>query len=98
MVIEFVESDKPRDLVAKLTGEQIAEIEARARAASSGPWIVTDGQHIDQYGHHPDGNRLLSEGSYDANYHMFGPNDAEFIAHSRQDVPALCSDWRLLKS
>lgn len=73
------------------------EIEAREAKASSGPWLVTDGQHIDQYAPHPEGNRLLSEGSYDSNYHMFGQDDVEFIAHARTDIPALCATVRALR-
>lgn len=81
-----------------LDDDAVGEIEERAAKASSGPWIVTDGQHIDQYAPHPDGNRLLSEGSYDANCHMFGADDVEFIAHAREDIPALCQTVRVLQA
>lgn len=88
----------PETTTPQLTESDVEAIEARANAASSGPWLVTDGQHIDQYDHHPDGNRLLSEGDYDANYHLFSQQDVAFIAHARTDIPALIRDWRALKA
>ena len=78
----------------QLTEREVEEIEARADAATPGPWLVTDGQYIDQYDHHPNGIRLLSEGDYDANYHVFSQYDVAFIAHARTDIPALCRTLR----
>lgn len=73
----------------EITDEQITEILEYCENATQGPWVVTDGQHIDQYAPHPDGNRLLSEGSYDANYHLFSTSDVTFIARARTDLPRL---------
>jgi hypothetical protein len=68
---------------------ELDEIEARLNSATPGPWVVTDGQHIDQYDHHPNGDRLLSEGDYDANYHLFTKDDVAFIAHAPADIRRL---------
>lgn len=70
--------------------EVLAAIRARADAATAGPWSLMsprpDGRNAVQ---RPDYNPFTNEASpallvYDTN-----PEDAEFIAHAREDVPLL---------
>ena len=75
--------------------KRLDEIEARTRAASEGPWFDEE-RNLDApwdlttvyYGFHngetPDRD-LVAEAAYD---------NAEFIAHARQDVPALVAALR----
>lgn len=74
------------------------EIEARANAATPGPWheqhIGTDTcVHIGDYGWVTAGPRAPE---YDVDSEQ-GRDDAEFIAHARQDVPALTAEVRRLR-
>ena len=62
---------------------RLNEIEARANAATEGPWNVFMGR-ID----HP--GRSLVAVAYD----VAREEDAEFIAHARTDVPALVAALR----
>lgn len=71
-----------------LTAEQIAEIRARAEAATPGPWTVfardSSGQAVDYF------LGFDIEGPEEAQRGMFANRaDAEFIAHAREDIPAL---------
>jgi hypothetical protein len=77
-------------------------VEARANAATPGPWWVSEG--ADDYGtdvfampeaRDPLGNFVCRTGKgflYDA-----GTTDAEFIAYAREDVPALVAAVRALE-
>ena len=70
-----------------MTPERLAEIEARAEAATEGPWEAWDrgiGFEV-----HVDGEALNSELR-----ETFRQADAEFIAASRTDVPALVAALR----
>jgi len=67
---------------------RLDEIEARANAATEGPWEVS----VDHYapivlGPPAGDDRLMVAGDVLT-------NDAEFIAHARQDVPALVAALR----
>jgi len=79
-----------------LSGQQYAEIAARAEAATPGPWMA-DGAEIYRA---PFGDvdtdqwigetlRITDEDASNA--------DAEFVAHSRTDVPALLADNAALR-
>ena len=57
---------------------QIDEIRARCDAATPGPWDAHPG---------PDYEYIFALG--DGMAHVRGPYNAEFIAHARQDIPAL---------
>lgn len=84
-----------------MTDEQLKEIEARASAAVAGPWKPAldpvrppdRGLAVDT----PDGFVLVRT------RFLTGPNadgiraDAEFIAHAREDVPALVAEVRRLR-
>lgn len=76
--------------------QELAEIEARANAATPGPWSVQV-QHHDTliYGGPPGGRidlaKIVPWMTHDK------PN-ADFIAHARQDVPALIAEVRHLRN
>lgn len=80
-----------------MTEDELNVIEARCNAAAPGPWIYWNERFIDAGAKHPDGDRLLSEGPYDDNYHNFSVADCEFISAARMDVPALVAEVRRLR-
>jgi len=69
--------------------DQLAAIEARAQAATEGPWETHDGDVVQSY----DIAVKTGEYSYEREGIIPGEwvreNDAEFIANARTDVPAL---------
>lgn len=73
-----------------IANEELTAIRERAEAASAGPWVVEDD---DGYSHAV----IVDEPGFGTMYvcqdlsqgHDDGLNDAEFIAHAREDVPAL---------
>lgn len=71
----------------------LSEIEARAKAATPGPWVSFD---VDRDGTTVEtsaGEILMgSLGSPDAT-----SADTEFVAHAREDVPALVAEVRRLR-
>lgn len=78
-----------------MTEEELEEIEKRANAATEGPWEVVpdpDKPYLDKvvrhYGHLTD---LLAQC-----FHTNG--NATFIAHAREDVPALIAEVRRLRA
>lgn len=74
-----------------LTDEQIAEIRARAEAATPGPWSNTYfGGRCQTVTKQRPGMTKLSIANCSAS--LNGEADATFIAHARQDVPALLAD------
>lgn len=71
-------------------GDQLADIERRANAATEGPWRLYDGKRSNRdaavetsWSHDEDGadTELITD--------WCKPADAAFIAHARADVPAL---------
>lgn len=68
-----------------LTEQQLAEIEARATAATPGPWKVCD-DYADVLG--PDGTKLAD---------FWKTADGEFIARAPEDVAALLAEVRCLR-
>ena len=89
-----------------VTPERLAEIRARVQGATPGPWEAVAGAFGDP-ANGPDHMRVLREGwteAYDAEhtvarleYDARGGSDAEFIAHAREDVPALLAEVERLK-
>lgn len=71
----------------RLTNEDLDAIEARANAATEGPWAAD----------RLEGN-LDSLYSRVAEVGMWLEADAEFIAHARADVPALVAEVRRLRA
>lgn len=64
--------------------ERLAEIQARAEAATPGPW------HEEAGNVHVEHGRLATIGGT----YVTAVPDAEFIAHAREDVPALVAALR----
>ena len=80
-----------------LTESQLAEIEARVQAATPGPWkSMWEGRD------HQSGDHFIMRGTDDARYDdlFLSPGrieDQDFVAHARQDVPALLAEVRRLR-
>lgn len=80
---------------------KLSEIEARARAATPGPWLVcaaedaAEGLPVAFFGR--------GSGPKDVAVRSDGPprgtadDDAAFVAHAREDVPALVAEVRRLQ-
>lgn len=88
------------DEVKVLSDDEVAEIEARANAATGGPWgphemsPLSEGLHEwFEVGPYPDSS--VCEVTND--YPNFRAN-AEFIGHAREDIPALCATVRALRA
>lgn len=75
-------------------------IEARAEAATAGPWHGEHDEfgcvHVGDYGWVASGPQGQSP-DYDGGTGDQGKADAEFIAHAREDVPALVAEVRRLR-
>lgn len=81
----------------------IDAIEARAKAATPGPWQCFP--HYDAKFHHIKANFIVAPveaptGKTDTGYTAEGVpvEEAIFIAHARQDVPALVEEDRMLRA
>lgn len=74
-----------------MTDSELKQIEARANAATDGPWEVRP--HFDEYGRELRMTRWVT-GVEVENLEI---EDAEFVAHARTDVPALCEEVRRLR-
>lgn len=72
-----------------MTEEQLKAIEARAKAATPGPWFVDTDKCV--YRDRPN-DELIADPS------QTNPADAEFIAHAREDIPKLVEEVRRLKA
>lgn len=84
-----------------LTDERLAEIEARAQAATDGPWQAA----LDRPSH-PSVGDITAPGNHHVvcfghDYDEYGSidnvADAAFIAHARDDIPALLAEVRRLR-
>lgn len=74
---------------------QLSEIEARAEAATSGPWRTeTDERTLSRLVRSEDATLDIDFG-YVGNRTM---DDAQFVAHARTDVPALVAEVKRLKA
>ena len=80
-----------------LTESQLAEIEARVQVATPGPWkSMWEGRD------HESGDHFIMRGTDDGRHDdlYLSPSrieDQDFVAHSRQDVPALLAEVRRLR-
>ncbi|MEU4051336.1 hypothetical protein AB0F09_19315 [Streptomyces olivaceus] len=73
-------------MTTRLSPKREAEIAARVNAATAGPWSVSP-EYSDVLG--PDGEQL-ADFWYDA--------DGEFMAHAREDVPALLAELAAVRA
>ena len=72
-----------------LTEKRLAEIRGREKVATQGPWAVQDKGAIPLiYG--PDGERVAKVIDHQ--------EDAAFIAHAREDIPALLDEVERLRA
>lgn len=84
------------DQTIPLTEQQLDDIEARATAATPGPWEehAEYGQHFYAYLRGP---YLRGVGTLNFGDGEDAAADREFVLHARQDVPALLAEIRRLK-
>lgn len=80
---------------------ELKEIEDRANAASPGPWLYSARRHeVDTAQIGLDGlvydYKLI--GSVEPELYLMSDEDGQFIAHSRQDIPALIAEIRRLQA
>jgi hypothetical protein len=81
-----------------MTEEQLREIEARCNATTAGPWesFIEGRDHLSGDDFIRTGG--LDDSSPDIYLLQATQADQDFIAHSRQDVPALIAEVRRLKA
>ena len=78
-----------------MTPQRLAEIEARAKAATEGPWHCWNGWPVEPQACERIGPKIA--GGVKGNPDIFGQKeDFEFIAHARQDIPDLLADRQKL--
>lgn len=81
-----------------MTNQELAEIQARCDRASPGPWkSMVEGRD------HSSGSSFIMRGPPEAraeDLELTGatPDDQDFIAHARDDVPRLLEEVRQLRS
>lgn len=104
-----------------MTDEELNEIEARAQAATEGPWVPDryegdltarairgcctkksphgPGDFSDRYGNEDCTGQWQTEiVTTDCGVYTHNEADIDFIAHARQDVPALVAEVRRLQA
>jgi hypothetical protein len=73
-------------------------IESRANTATPGPWEAQNYDDDEMDGNWPYTNRVGRPDSAKALAHIvLGSQDAEFVAHAREDIPALVARVRELE-
>lgn len=73
---------------------RLNEIEARANAATEGPWRYVSIFEVGGFVENSRGRELFDWAQDDAGTICAPDGDAEFIAHARADVPALVAALR----
>ena len=86
-VINYREMNERRGKMSAMTEDELAKIEARASAATEGPWTCEGGNMGYEIMECPPGIRYSFERA----------EDGDFVAHARQDVPALVAECRRLR-
>ena len=78
---------------ARITDDELEEMQKRCNAATGGPWHSyvegRDGFAFDN---------VITTGGEDIYLHGATPDDQDFVAHARQDVPRLLNEIRQLKA
>ena len=79
-----------------MTPEELAAIRARAEAATPGPWDGVPGRCIlpDDWNHRYTAHQVIEGCIYNPN----AENDHAFIAHAREDIPALVAEVERLQA
>lgn len=86
-----------------LSDEALAEIEARADAATPGPWVIVESALPDDWGVTEEKLGTERKGLFrrkprhQSIAQMLWEEDAPFVAHARTDIPALCQTVRALR-
>lgn len=85
-----------------MTDEELDAIEARAAAATWGPWraghVEAEGKVWARDAHALGGPHLGEVCIFNANLHRPHTPDREFVAHARTDVPALVAELRRVRA
>lgn len=87
-----------------MTREQLNAIASRAEAAERGPWEVTNGgdNETSTFIDGPDGDVLIrnmrGHGYLSEEYVWVEEPNAQFIAHARDDIPALLAEVERLRT
>lgn len=68
-----------------MTNEELQQIRERAEKATAGPW---------EY----DGSDIMAPPFLDIVDHVYETADADFIAHAREDIPALMAEVERLRT
>lgn len=66
--------------------EQLNAIKERVAKATPGPWLVEESRYEGRF------NAASADENYDLPACLMGIEDAEFVTHSREDVPALVAE------
>lgn len=86
--------------VKLLSNDEVAEIEARANAATEGPWghqeTPSSSEVLQWYEVGPQLYEPVAEVTNDVFSNFY--ENAVFIAHAREDIPALCATVRVLRA
>ena len=76
-----------------MTEQELAEIEARVRATTPGPWrSFIEGRD------HESGSSFIQTKGEDIELTGATDADQDFIAHARQDIPRLLEELRRLRN
>lgn len=92
----------PTTEVRPLDQSEVEQIEARANAATKGPWIVWDScswRRIGTVQPYADGNVICPITQNDGHPDLLARReDLEFVVHARTDIPALCATVNALRT
>ena len=81
-----------------MTEEELGAIAARARGATNGPWRAYQRKHKDQWAIDSEYIARLAElNGQETSAVTLVRADAEFIAHAREDIPALLAEIEWLQ-
>ncbi|WP_249650510.1 MULTISPECIES: hypothetical protein [unclassified Lysinibacillus] len=72
--------------------EQLNAIKDRMSKATPGPWLVGESRYEGRF------NAASANENYDLPACLMGIEDAEFVTHSREDVPALVAEVERLQN
>lgn len=80
-----------------LSEERLCEIEARAKAATPGPWVWEEGLGITCAEYERNSHTSTNIVEIDSGVYPPWGADGPFIAHSRADIPDLIAECRRLR-
>lgn len=74
-----------------MNSEQLNAIKERAEKATPGPWLVEESRYEGSF------NAVSVDSNYDFPACLMRANNAEFIAHAREDIPQLVAEVERLR-